>query len=241
MKRAVVRNMFKTAAQVCTGENERNESLAVASSIANSNGYLASRRPRHSRRSLCHRTTDNKLPLCLPFISDQFSAAVQQCIRRAQLLDEVMLISIPNDNIKKQLVRNRLYDRQCRTEHCIVCPYGKVGDCARAGVVYQLQCISCGAPYIGETGRALGTRIKEHLASKRRKSLISALGRHRNEAHGVNDFDVRCRILTCETEISARKALEAFWISTKNPGMNSRNECLCITSEFLTFVPLCEL
>ena len=83
--------------------------------------------------------------------------------------------------------------------------------------------------------------IKEHLASNRRKSLISALGRHRNEAHGGNDFDVRCTILTYENEISARKALEAFWISTKNLGMNNKNECLSITNEFLPFVPLCEL
>ena len=77
MKRAVVRNMFKTAAQVCTGENERSESLAVASSIANSNGYSARQCSQHSRRSLYHRTTDKRLPLCLPFISEQVSAAIQ--------------------------------------------------------------------------------------------------------------------------------------------------------------------
>ena len=168
-------------------------------------------------------------------------AAIKQCIRRAQLEDEVILVSIPNDNIKKQLVRNRLYDRECTTEQCIVCPYGRVGDCAKVGVVYQLQCLSCNALYIGETGRALSTRMKEHLASKRRMSLMTPLGKHRKEAHGENDFEVKCTILTYECEISARKALEAFWISAKNPEMNNKNECLSITSEFLPFVSLCEL
>ena len=79
------------------------------------------------------------------------------------------------------------------------------------------------------------------MASKRRRSLISPLGKHRVEAHGGNDFEVKCTILSHEREISARKALEAFWISAKNPTMNNKNECLSITSDFLPYISLCEL
>ncbi|EYC06837.1 hypothetical protein Y032_0073g732 [Ancylostoma ceylanicum] len=242
MKRAVIRNMFKTAVEVCTGEVERSESRRVASQIARSNGYSVP--PRKSRTSTENRDRsqrENKLPLFLPFISDRFSAAVRQCLHRAQLQNDVLLVSIPNDNIKKQLVRNRLYDRECKTDHCIICPYGKVGDCTKVGVVYQIQCLECNALYIGETGRALSIRIKEHLASKRRRSLTSPLGKHRIEAHDGNDFCVKCNILTYEAEVSARKVLEAFWIATKNPRMNNRNECLSITSDFLPYISLCEL
>ncbi|XGW04114.1 hypothetical protein V3C99_015343, partial [Haemonchus contortus] len=39
VKRAVVRNMFRTAKKVCTGEDERKESLKMAHDIAWSNGY----------------------------------------------------------------------------------------------------------------------------------------------------------------------------------------------------------
>ncbi|EYC34419.1 hypothetical protein Y032_0001g404 [Ancylostoma ceylanicum] len=57
--------------------------------------------------------------------------------------------------------------------------------------------------YIGETGRALNIRIKEHLASKKRRSLTLPLGKHRVEAHDGNDFCVKCNILTYEAEVSA--------------------------------------
>ncbi|EYC21254.1 hypothetical protein Y032_0020g81 [Ancylostoma ceylanicum] len=243
VKRAVVRNMFKTAAKLCTGEEERYESRRIALKIANSNGYTTTqyqRRP--SRAGTQSRTPRNsKLPLCLPFFSDKVSAAFQQCITRAQLDDDVILVNIPNDNIKKQLVRNRLYDKHCTTEQCVVCPHGNIGDCSKVGVVYQLECLSCHDLYIGETGRTLSVRIREHMATKRRGNLTSPLGRHKIEAHGGNDFDIKCKILAFEDDISARKALEAAWIFTRNPGMNSKNECLSITTDLLPFLSLCGL
>ncbi|EYC22102.1 hypothetical protein Y032_0018g3714 [Ancylostoma ceylanicum] len=242
MKRAVLRNMFRTASKVCTGNNERFESLKLASQITISNGYTVPQRPRkHHPVNRDRNRSENRLPLCLPFISDEVSAAVQKCILRAQLQDDVVLVNIPNDNIKKQLDRNRLYDKQCIAEHCIVCPHGKEGDCAKVGVMYQIECLDCSALYIGETSRALAVRVNEHLASKRRGSRITPLGKHRHEAHDGNDFDVKCKILACESEISARKALEAFWITVCNPEMNSKNECLSITSDFLPYISLCEL
>ena len=241
VKRAVVRNMFKTATQVCTGEAERQESVRLARSIANSNGYSTPQHPRKRPCTYSNISKANKLPLCLPFVSDEATAELRRCLVRAQLQNDVILVNIPNDNIKKQLVRNRLYDRQCITTNCVVCPYGKNGDCSQTGVIYEIKCLTCNAVYIGETGRVLGVRIKEHLASKKRGSLVSALGKHRHDEHDGLDFNVMCKILAYEPEISARKLLEAFWISVRNPKMNNRNECLAITNDFLPFMPLCKL
>ncbi|EYB97660.1 hypothetical protein Y032_0139g2148 [Ancylostoma ceylanicum] len=230
VKRAVVRNMFKTANQVCTGEAERQESLRLARHIAKSDGYTTPQRPRKRPVTNSNISNANKLPLCLPFVSDEATAELRRCLVRAQLQNDVILVNIPNDNIKnKQLVRNRLYDRQCITTNCVVCPYGKDGDCSQTGVIYEVKCLTCNALYIGETGRVLSVRIKEHLASKRHGSLVSALGKHRHDEHDGADFDVMCTILAYEPEISARKLLEAFWISVRNPKMNNRNECLAIT------------
>ncbi|KAK6742395.1 hypothetical protein RB195_009952 [Necator americanus] len=125
----------------------------------------------------------------------------------------------------------------------------KSGPCNNAGQtlgrrrrsVSAAECLICNATYVGETGRNLGVRINEHMAGKRRKSLITPLGRHRHEAHNGNDYDVKFVILAHETEISARKTLEAFWILKSNPSMNNGNECLSITNEFLPLVPLCDL
>ncbi|VDL75157.1 unnamed protein product [Nippostrongylus brasiliensis] len=203
------------------------------------NGYM--RTSYHRRTTTVERVQpfQDRVPLCLPFISDTFSSTVHRCLVRAQLQNDVVLVNIPNDNIKRQLVRNRLYDTECVSENCVVYPYGKNGDCEKSGVVYEISCRTCNGKYIGETGRVLLTRINEHLASKRRGSITSPLGRHRNEVHDGNDFDIVCRILSYEAEISSRKALEAFWISARNPVMNNRNECLSISNDFLSFTPFC--
>ena len=150
-------------------------------------------------------------------------------------------MNIPKRNIKRQLVRNRLYDRTCISRDCVVCLYGREGDCANSGVVYQIECLNCHAFYIGETGRPLSVRVSEHMASKRRRSLVSPLGKHRQEDHNGSDFDVSCTILAIEHDTAARKTLEASWILARNPRMNSRNEHLSITSDLMPFLGLCEL
>ncbi|XGW13260.1 hypothetical protein V3C99_013695 [Haemonchus contortus] len=242
VKRAVVRNMYRTATCMCSGMSEREESRRLASNIAQSNGYTVPQcntgRYHVDRKNTSRK---NKLSLCLPFISDKVSAAIQRCIVRAQLSDDVILVSIPPNNIKRRLVRNRLYDKQCLTEGCVTCPNGKDGDCASIGVIYQIQCEACNSSYIGETGRVLSVRIKEHLAGKRRSNVLTPLGKHRVEQHDGNDFNIRCTMLAHETEILSRKALEAFWISARNPDMNSRNECVTITNDLLPFMQHCEL
>ena len=57
----------------------------------------------------------------------------------------------------------------------------------RTGVVYQIPCKDCNAKYIGETGRSLETRLKEHKASVRlAKCESSALADHANSlSHDV--------------------------------------------------------
>ena len=243
MKRAVIRNMFRTVAEICTGDEELLESRNLAKTIVRSNGYsIAQNRSRRSMRSMNTRQDllSTKVPLCVPFISDKVTSAIRKCITRAQLENDVILINIPNDNLRKQLVRNRIYDTECISRGCVVCPSGKIGDCAKMGVVYELECQTCNAIYIGETGRALGVRVSEHLAGKRRGNVGSPLGKHKVEVHNGEEFEVKCKILEYETEIAARKALEAAWIYRKGPTMNARNECISIASDLLSLVSLCE-
>ena len=244
MKHAVIRNMFRTVGEVCTGESELLESRNHAREIALSNGYSLSQHQRNHSKSMWNADKNSgreKLPLCISFISDKVSMAIKQCIARAQLQNEVILVNSPNDNLKKQLIRNRVYDVECISEPCIVCPYGKRGDCSKLGVVYQLECLSCNAVYIGETGRMLSIRVKEHMANKRKGNPGSPLGKHRIEEHRGDEFDVKCVILAFEADIAARKALEAAWIYTRKPSMNGKNECVSIASDLVSYLSLCEL
>ena len=38
----------------------------------------------------------------------------------------------------------------------------KISDEKKTGVVYKIPCKNCPKVYIGQTGRQLGTRVKEH-------------------------------------------------------------------------------
>ncbi|EYC06559.1 hypothetical protein Y032_0075g959 [Ancylostoma ceylanicum] len=182
--------------------------------------------------------TTEKIPFYLPFISDEVSTAIRQCLRRSALNKVVSIVEIPPSNLKRQLVRNRMYDRFCITPNCVVCPIGRPGDCMCSGVIYLITCISCGAEYIGETSRPLCARIREHMDGKGRSRLTTPLDSHRKFQHDGENFEVNVKILAQEPETSARKTLEALWIEAKNPKMNRKEECLSMTREFAPYLDL---
>ena len=106
------------------------------------------------------------------------------------------------------------------------------------GVVYLSSCLRCGEDYIGETARPLCVRIKEHLDGKDRSRKSTPLGAHRISTHSGDDFEVAVKILAHEPQTSARKILEAFWINTKNPKIDCKEECLSINHEVAPFIDL---
>ncbi|XGW34920.1 hypothetical protein V3C99_018739, partial [Haemonchus contortus] len=151
----------------------------------------------------------------------------------------VRVVEIPPENLKQRLVRNRCYDRICRTPNCVVCPNGQEGDCMTSGVVYLITCNLCEDEYIGETGRPLCVRVKEHLEGLNRARVETPLGAHRVESHKGAVFGITVRILLREPLTSARKTLEAFFISARSPKMNRKEECLAVANELAPFSDLC--
>ncbi|EYC43648.1 hypothetical protein Y032_0485g2323 [Ancylostoma ceylanicum] len=239
-KKAVIKNMFRTASQVCSGPEEKGESLALARKIATSNGYVDSaaqnrlRRKTHSRET--ELATADKIPFCIPFISDEVSAAIRQRLRRSSLDSIVSVVEIPPSNLKRILVRNGMYDRACTVPDCSICPTGRTGECMSSGVIYLISCMDCGDEYIGETARPLRVRIKEHLDGRDRSRPSTPLGIHRLQKHAGESFEVSVKILAHESQTSARKTLEAFWTHAKSPEMNRKEECLSITRELAPYL-----
>ncbi|KAK6736167.1 hypothetical protein RB195_019066 [Necator americanus] len=235
--------MFKTAATVSSEEQGNIASINMANRIAQSNGYLA--KVSHSNRSHaterpCHRVpVATKIPFCLPFTSDDMSNAVRASLRQAGLQDSVRVVDIPPANLKQQLVRNCAYDRLCETPNCIVCPNGRQGDCVVSGVIYLITCQLCGAEYIGEIGRSLCIRVKEHLDGLVKSKTSSPLGAHRRQCHDNTPFKIAVTILARESDVLARKTLEAFYITTKSPIMNRKEECIAVTNELAPYKDLC--
>ena len=64
--------------------------------------------------------------------------------------------------------------------------------CVSENVVYAIKCRTCNKLYIGETGRSLGDRFREHLRSTRLSGTDLPVGRHftspgRSIGHSVRD------------------------------------------------------
>ena len=98
----------------------------------------------------------------------------------------------------------------------IVHPKDPIPKEDKAGVVYQIPCSDCPQTYIGQTGRTLGQRIKEHKkAVKDRNVITSALAEHTCQTGHTIDWS-QTEILGTNQNTSRRCLLES-WMIQKEP------------------------
>ncbi|VDO81228.1 unnamed protein product [Heligmosomoides polygyrus] len=64
------------------------------------------------------------------------------------------------------------------------------------------------------------------------------MGGHRVDCHGGAMAQVAVTILARESDVSARKTLEVFWIASRNPKINRKDEYVAVTQELASFVGL---
>ena len=88
------------------------------------------------------------------------------------------------------------------------------------GIVYQITC-SCENTYIGETGRPLQARIKEHQHSVRTNNLKSALSEHidSHPSHSINWENI-ITLNVNQNNVIKRKIMEAIQIRRHKPKLN---------------------
>lgn len=68
----------------------------------------------------------------------------------------------------------------------------KIPPLERSGI-YRISCNLCGKLYVGQSGRAIATRLAEHERSWRLKKRDSTFAEHAfNECHA---FDIKCDVL----------------------------------------------
>ncbi len=112
--------------------------------------------------------------ITLPYVRGQSEA-----VRRVLIPLELRFSFRPNTTFKQLLVRPK--DRTPTEE--------------LAGVVYQVLSAGCPASYVGQTGRCLGKRIKEHRrAVESRDCANSALAENAWSHHHPVDWD-KVRVL----------------------------------------------
>ena len=90
----------------------------------------------------------------------------------------------------------------------------------RRGVVYEVPCAGCNQVYIGETGRNLSERLKEHKYALKRCNMNNGIAAHAwNTKHPVDWNSARVRT----SEQQKRRVLEAILI--KQTPNNSNLDC----------------
>ena len=102
----------------------------------------------------------------------------------------------------------------------IVHPKDPVPKENKAGVVYQIPCSTCPQTYIGQTGRTLGQRLKEHQrAVKDRNVTTSALAEHVCKTGHTIDW-TQTQILENNHNTSKRCLLESWMIHKETHTLN---------------------
>ena len=87
------------------------------------------------------------------------------------------------------------------------------------GSIYQVGCTDCDNIYIGESGRQLNTRIKEHRKSVSMGTSSSALSEHSmRTGHSINWDGVK--VIDQESSEIKRKIKEAISIRRHHPKLN---------------------
>ena len=79
--------------------------------------------------------------------------------------------------------------------------------CTSEGVVYAIECKMSGSSYVGETGRRLADRFREHQNNVLKNRTDNEIASHFNQDdHGVEDMQV-CGVLSIR-DIKSRKLAE---------------------------------
>ena len=110
--------------------------------------------------------------------------------------------------------------KPCNTlKQALVRPKDRDRDEDKAGVVYQISCKDCPAKYIGQTGRHLGERLKEHRKSTERGNhLESGVAEH--VVLTAHTIDWSPKILDQDLNQRRRLVREAVCIKKQSPSMN---------------------
>lgn len=87
-------------------------------------------------------------------------------------------------------------------------------------VVYQVPCGTCEKSYIGETGRGMETRLREHKRDLRTDMDHSAFVVHAHQTHHLPNWGGATILASCKSK-GYRKATEAAFIAT-NDTINTR-------------------
>lgn len=119
--------------------------------------------------------------------------------------------------MREILSQTKKGEKDCGKAGCKIC--GEAGrPCSTKDVVYRATCNLCGDTYVGETGRALRSRVAEHIAAVRTGATeVSALAAHHRQSHHSVPGDLSFSVLRRGEGFVTRKCYEALRVKEDYP------------------------
>ena len=200
-KLGVIRTLHHRAQTLCSTEEAKLQEIEHLQRVLSISGYsksawVTATKPKPKTLSVpdtAPTTSPNtKKSITLPYFGPT-SYEIARRIREAGVAVHLR----PFNTIRSQLVH----------------PKDKVERDDKCGTVYHIKCDNCDAHYVGETGRALGVRIKEH---RRNPSHVHAHCQVNN--HTFKSEEVA--ILHSEPNWFRRGVAEAIHILQESPDIN---------------------
>lgn len=202
-KAAVVRTLLHRADSLLSDEEHRAAEHQHIKSALKANGYPKRFIQNHSTRKQQKQQEEETIGFAtMPYVQGVTERIqrvlgqynIKSCVRPLRTLKQIL--SRPKDTISKE---------------------------KQTGVVYSIPCDECNAVYVGETGRSLATRLKEHKASVRLgQAEKSALADHATKTgHSIKWSETE--VVEKENRYHHRKWQESWHIAKNKDTLSNRD------------------
>ena len=209
----MVSSLFHRASVVCRNEQELQKEQEHLQTVLQYNGYpkwaINKGRLRSEKKDKSNSDNDNnsvnsgQKAKHKSFVAMDYVKGLSEQIRDVLKGKGVQVFFKSSNTLRKLLVSPKDKD-----------PKGLKQD-----VIYHIPCSydSCGATYIGETGRILQERIKDHTSDQN-----SAIRKHHlNTRHPLPNLENKdIKIIGVESNPFKRRVKEAIFIKPNNPELN---------------------
>lgn len=106
----------------------------------------------------------------------------------------------------------------------------------KCNIIYKIDCKNCDASYVGQTGRQLQTRVKEHRNHIRWNSTNrSVITDHRLEYNHDFDWD-GVKVLDKEPMVAKRLTSEMLFIKRQNNSLNLQTDTELLPDIYATLI-----
>ena len=211
-KLSIPRTLFSRAENIIKDDELKKDEIRTINNTLITNGYPRFHRKRRPTRSESE-SQQTKIMTVVPYVQN---------------------LTEPIKRVLQQVGVGVAMKPVCVLSNIFCKPKDKVFDKEKSGLVYQISCRDCDAVYIGETGRSLETRKREHIDAVKNFDLKkSALCQHVAENDHFIDWD-NAKILRREPHWHKRRIAEGYLINQKSLELNvlNRNDGLIVPSVY---------